>query len=283
MASLERKNLGTPDEREVYERGYSNEVHLGETVVSHEFYEPGWRWSEHVKPIVGTPSCRFHHTGVVLRGRMHVRLDDGTEAEYGPLDVMDVPPGHDGWIVGDEPTEVISWVGAHRWASSAVGERILSTILFTDIVDSTAHASRLGDRDWGLLLEEHNVIARRVLDRFRGREVATTGDGVLALFDGAERAVHAAVALTPALASIDVEVRAGLHTGEIEVVPGSLRGKAVHIAARVMALAGPGEVLVSGTTRSLIEAADVAFVDRGVQALKGIDVPVQIYAVGTSS
>ena len=211
---------------------------------------------------------------------MHVRLDDGTEAEYGPLDVMDVPPGHDAWVVGDEPTEVVTWVGAHRWASPAVGERILATMLFTDIVESTARASRLGDRDWGLLLEEHNVIARRVLDRFRGREVATTGDGVFALFDGAERAVHAAVALTRALASIDLQVRAGIHTGEIEVVPGNVRGKAVHIAARVMALAGAGEVLVSGTTRSLIEAADVAFIDRGVQELKGIVTPVPIYAVG---
>jgi class 3 adenylate cyclase len=113
--------------------------------------------------------------------------------------------------------------------------------------------------------------------------VATTGDGVLALLDGAERAVHAALALTPALARVDVKVRAGIHTGEIEVVPGSLRGKAVHIAARVMALAGGGEVLVSGTTRSLIEGADIPFVERGEHALKGVEVPVPIYAVEVRS
>lgn len=279
MSALIRKSLRRPDEREVFERGYSNEVYVGEAVVSHDHYEPGWRWSEHVKPIVGTPSCRFHHTGVVLAGQFRVRLDDGTEAEFGPFDVVDVPPGHDAWVVGDEPVEGVFWAGAYRWASPPTGQRVLATMLFTDIVGSTAIAERLGDRAWGGLLQEHHLVAGGVVDRFRGRKAVTTGDGMLALFDGAERAVLAGLALGPALGSIGLEIRAGIHTGEVEVVPENVQGVAVHVAARVLELANPGEVLVSGTTRSLIDSTDLTFTDRGPHALKGVSTPVPIHAV----
>ncbi len=269
----------SPDEREVYPFGRSNEVHLGELVVSRERAEAGWRWSEHVRPIVGGSSCRFHHTGVLLSGRMHILLDDGTEMEIEANDAVDIPPGHDAWVVGDQPVEAIYWVGAHRWASAPSGQRILATVLFTDIVDSTALAGRLGDAEWTRLLDEHHVIARAILDRYGGREIATTGDGMLAMFDGAERTVQAAAALVPALERLEIQIRAGIHTGEIEVVPGDIRGVAVHVAARIMALAAPGEVLLSATTRDLIANDEMRFTDRGTRELKGISGPRQILAL----
>jgi class 3 adenylate cyclase len=278
MARIQRKSLRNPDETVVFPHGYSSEVHLGELVVARTHQEPGWRWSKDVKPIVGTASCRFHHTGVVLSGRVRWRSDDGTEMEFGPDDVFDVPPGHDAWVVGDEPFETIDWVGAHRWASTPTGERILATILFTDIVDSTARVERLGDEVWGRLLEDHNTVMRRILDRFRGREVVTTGDGLLAIFDGAERAVRAGTAMAQAFNERDLPIRVGVHTGEVEIVPGNVRGGAVHVAARIMALAGAGEVLVSGTTRDLVDGRELDFEDRGVHELKGVTGRRSVYA-----
>lgn len=279
MTGIVRKSLLDPDEREVFPLGWSNEVHVGELVVSHERAEPGWRWSEHVRPIVATPSCRFHHTGVVLKGRMRVRLDDGSEADFGPFDLVDIPPGHDAWVVGDEAIEAIYWVGAHRWASASSGQRILATLLLTDIVDSTAMAQRVGDAEWTSILEEHLTIARRILDRYGGREIVTTGDGLLAMFDGAERTILAAASLGPALARLGIRVRAGIHTGEIQVVPGNVRGAAVHVTARIGALAQADEVLVSSTTRDLVERRDIRFVDRGTHELKGISGPRHLFAV----
>lgn len=280
MASIEHKNLLQPDEREEFPLGSSNEVHIGEMVVSYERAEPGWRWSDHVKPIVGTSSCRFHHTGVLLAGRLHARLDDGTEAEFEPYDVVDIPPGHDAWVVGNEAAVSIYWVGAHRWASAREGQRVLATILLTDIVGSTATAERLGDAAWTGMLEEHNTLVRRLLDRYGGREVATTGDGMLSIFDGAERAVRAGLAVARASEQSSLSIRAGVHTGEIELVPGNVRGVAVHVAARVMALAAPGEVLVSGTTRDLIDSRELSFDDRGMHELKGLTGRRPVYAAG---
>lgn len=111
MSSIERKNLGSPDETEHFPGGVSHEVHLGELTVARNIHQPGWHWAEHVRPIVGGSSCRIHHTGYVVRGRSHVRHDDGTEMDFGPDDVIDVAPGHDAWVVGDEPFETIDWVG----------------------------------------------------------------------------------------------------------------------------------------------------------------------------
>ena len=281
MAEIRRKSLDSPDDHVRYPKGYTDEVHLGELVVGRSVHEPGWRWSTHVKPIVGTPTCQVHHVGVMMAGSFAVRADDGTEATFSPGDVYDIPPGHDGWVVGDEPAEIIEWVGVHRWALPAADERVLATILITDIVDSTALAARRGDRDWTALLEEHTARLRQVLDRFRGREIATTGDGILAIFDGAERAIRAAGAMGPALRGLDVRIRAGIHTGEIELVPGNVRGVAVHLAARLLALAAPDEVLVSGMTRELVESPDLAFADRGRHELKGISGLRQVFALRT--
>jgi class 3 adenylate cyclase len=270
MAGIQRKSLRSPDEVITFPLGTTDEVHLGELVVGRSRHEPGWRWSTHVKPIVGTQTCQFHHVGLLESGTLQVRLHDGTEMTLEADDVMDVPPGHDAWVVGDEPVVTLEWVGAHRWASAPTDERVLATILLTDIVDSTALAQRLGDGPWTMLMEDHNGRVRQVLDRFRGREVRTTGDGVLAIFDGAERAVRAAAAIGSALHDLDLTIRAGVHTGEIEIVPGNVSGVAIHIAARLLALAQPGEVLVSGTTRDLIESRELTFTDRGRHELKGV-------------
>jgi class 3 adenylate cyclase len=156
--------------------------------------------------------------------------------------------------------------------------RVLATVLFTDIVGATDHARELGDRRWTELLERHHAAVRRELDRFRGREVDTAGDGFLATFDGPARAVRCAVAAREAVRGLGLELRAGLHTGECELLGGKVAGIAVHTGARVAALAAPGEVLVSTTVRDLVSGSGIVFEDRGEHALKGVG-ERRIYAV----
>jgi class 3 adenylate cyclase len=155
---------------------------------------------------------------------------------------------------------------------------VLATVLFTDIVASTEKASELGDLAWRRVLERHHDTVRRVLDRFRGVEVGTAGDGFLATFDGPGRAVRAAVATREAVKALGLEIRAGVHTGEVEVVGGSVAGIAVHTGARVAALAGPGEVLVSSTVKDLVAGSGIRFADRGVRILKGVPGEWRLYA-----
>lgn len=278
VTGIERKSLRDPDEIDPFPRGISHEVHLGELTVARISHEPGWHWAEHVRPVVGGSSCRVHHTGVVLRGRSHVRHDDGTEIILEPDDVFDIAPGHDARVVGDEPFETIDWVGAHRWASPT-GNRILATLVLTDVVDSTALAERVGDTAWGRMFEEHLTTLRRALDRFGGREMATTGDGLLAIFDGAERAVRGASVMARLTDETELRIRAGVHTGEVEIVPGNVRGVAVHVTARIAALAAPGEVLVSDTTRGLVDSPELTFGERGRHELKGVSGPRTLFAV----
>jgi class 3 adenylate cyclase len=149
-------------------------------------------------------------------------------------------------------------------------DRVLATVLFTDIVGSTKRAAQMGDALWRALLDEHDVLARQEIERFRGRAVKSTGDGVLATFDGPARAIRCALAIREALASIGIEVRTGLHTGEIELRNEDVGGIAVHIAARVMAHAGAGEILVSGSVPPLVAGSGIEFDDRGTHELKGI-------------
>ena len=158
-------------------------------------------------------------------------------------------------------------------------ERILTTLVFTDIVGSTARLEAVGDAAWQGLVLEHNERVRAALDGFRGRELNTTGDGFLAMFDGAARAVRCAASIDPALADLGLRVRAGVHTGEIELVGGQARGVTVHAAARVAALAGAGEVLVSGTTRDLLAGSGLDFEDRGSVELKGLTGQRPIFAL----
>ena len=149
-------------------------------------------------------------------------------------------------------------------------DRVLATVLFTDIVDSTRRAAEIGDRDWHALLDAHDAVVRSQLARFRGREVNTSGDGFLAMFDGPQRAIRCAMAIRDAVRSLGIEVRAGLHTGECEVRGDDISGIAVHIGARVSALAGPNEVLVSSTLRDLVIGSGLEFEERGTHQLKGV-------------
>jgi class 3 adenylate cyclase len=158
-------------------------------------------------------------------------------------------------------------------------DRVLATVMFTDIVSSTERAAQLGDSHWRDLLESHEAIVRRELERHRGREVKTTGDGFLATFDGPARGIRCASAIAEAVRSLGIEIRAGLHTGECEVMNGDVGGIAVHTGARVSAQAGPGEVLVSSTVRDLVAGSGIEFEDRGSHDLKGVPGEWRLYAV----
>jgi class 3 adenylate cyclase len=160
-------------------------------------------------------------------------------------------------------------------------DRVLATVLFTDIVDSTRRASEMGDRDWRALLDAHDAVVRAQLARFRGREVSTSGDSFLAMFDGPQRAIRCAMAIRDAVQSLGIQLRAGLHTGECEVRGGDIGGIAVHIGARVSALAGPNEVLVSSTLRDLVIGSGLEFEDRGDHTLKGVPGEWRLSAVAS--
>jgi pimeloyl-ACP methyl ester carboxylesterase/class 3 adenylate cyclase len=162
------------------------------------------------------------------------------------------------------------------------GDRVLATVLFTDIVGSTQHVAELGDRRWAELLGNHHALVRRELERFRGEEVDTAGDGFFATFDGPARAVRCAVSVRDAVRSLGLEVRAGLHTGELELADHSVRGLAVHIGQRVLAEARPGEVLVSSTVKDLVAGSGLTFSDRGVRALKGVPEQWRLFEVVAS-
>ena len=200
-----------------------------------------------------------------------MQFDDGRLLEVRPDDVFDIPPGHDAWVLGDDPFESVEIAGIYGFGRPASsGESYVATILLTDLVDSTRILERIGAEAYRRLIDEHFGQARRELDRYRGVEVATTGDGLLATFDSAARAVRCAAAIHDASRRQGIRVRAGIHTGEVESIPGNIRGLAVHIAARVAAMAEPGETLVSATTREVVAGRDIAFAERGEHELKGV-------------
>jgi class 3 adenylate cyclase len=169
------------------------------------------------------------------------------------------------------------------WDKDGWGEfepdRVLATILFTDIVGSTARLAELGDTGWQRLLDQHHALVRRQLSRFRGRELNTMGDGFFASFDGPARGIRCAGAISQAMVELGLEVRAGLHTGECQLVDGAIGGLAVHIGARVAAAAKAGEVLVSGTVKDLVAGSGIQFDDRGVHELKGVPGEWHLYGV----
>jgi class 3 adenylate cyclase len=175
--------------------------------------------------------------------------------------------------------EIAEFLTGHQ--ADVADDRVLATVLFTDIVDSTRRASEMGDRDWHALLDAHDAVVRAQLSRFRGREVNRTGDGFLAMFDGPQRAIRCAMAIREALRSLGIDVRAGLHTGECEVRGDDIGGIAVHIGARVSALAGANEVLVSSTLRDLVIGSGLEFEDRGAHQLKGVPGEWHLFVVAS--
>jgi len=220
-----------------------------------------------VLPMIGVPTLVLHRT------------DDLGPIEYGRYLVEHVPGArfvelagndHMPWLgnsyaVLDEVEQFLT--GARH---AAEPDRVLATVLFTDITSSTERTAQLGDDRWRVLLESHNERVRRQLAAFSGREVKSLGDGFLATFDGPARAIRCACAIREDLGSPGVDVRAGVHTGECEVIGPDIGGMAVHIAARVVARAAPGEVLVSGAVRDLVVGSGIEFVDRGTHELKGV-------------
>ncbi len=179
----------------------------------------------------------------------------------------------------DSFDEVAEFLIGHR--AEVADDRVLATVLFTDIVDSTRRAAEMGDRDWRALLDAHDAVVRSQLARFRGREVNTSGDGFLAMFDGPQRAIRCAMAIRDAVQSLGIQVRAGLHTGECEVRGDDIGGIAVHIGARVSALAGANDVLVSSTLRDLVIGSGLEFEDRGAHQLKGVPGEWHLFAVAS--
>ncbi len=231
----------------------------------------------HILPTIRVPTLVIHRTGDRLTRVEQARYmaERIPGAKYVELPGIDHTP----WVgdadaILDEVEEFLTGV-----RHGAEPDRVLATVLFTDIVGSTEQAARLGDRRWRELLESHHALVRKELARFRGREIDTAGDGFLATFDGPARAIRCACAISDAVKPLGIEIRAGLHTGECEVMREKLGGIAVHIGARVAALATPGEVLVSSTVKDLVAGSGLEFEDRGTHTLKGIPGEWRLFAV----
>jgi class 3 adenylate cyclase len=269
---LQSKTFDVPDEVRSVPKATLQVVYLGETAVGFAAWEPGWRWSTDLGPIVGTEWCENHHLGYSLSGTLEVVTEAGDHLEIKPRSAYEIPPRHDAWVVGDEPWVTVEWTSSRvvGLVPEGPGERVLATVLFTDIVDSTATLQHIGDTAWRELLLAHNARIREVLNVYRGREITTTGDGFLAVFDGATRAVRCGVAMVRAANLDGLRIRVGIHTGEVEFIADNVRGVAVHAASRVMSLAGEGQVLVSDTTRDLLEGSGLALEDAGQHELKGL-------------
>ena len=190
-----------------------------------------------------------------------------------------------GFLFADDPellaSEIQEFVTGTRPALG--GNRALATVLFTDIVDSTKRSAELGDHDWGAVRHRHDEIVRAELGRYRGREIKTMGDGFLATFEGPARGVHCARSIAADVRGLGIEIRAGLHTGEVELDGDDIAGIAVAIGARVGALAGPSEVLVSSTVKDLVAGSGLVFVDAGEHDLKGVPGRWHLYRSGGSS
>ena len=278
MGAIRRKSLNDPDAVHELPLAVIRIARIGSHTIGYGVEQPGWRWTTHMGPAAGTASCQVHHVQVFLSGRFAVRMEDGEEVEFGPLDVGDIPPGHDAWVVGDEPVHILDFAGS----SDAIGmprehERIVTTLLMTDIVDSTGTATRLGDAAWKQLLSDHNRLVRTQLVRFGGSEVNTTGDGFLATFRSAVAGLRCAAAILEALRETGIEVRIGVHTGEVEMMGNDVGGVAVHAATRIMGLAGPSEVFASAVTVGLADGSGLTFEGLGAQAVKGLDRPIEVY------
>jgi pimeloyl-ACP methyl ester carboxylesterase/class 3 adenylate cyclase len=230
-----------------------------------------------VLPTIRVPTRVIHRTDDAV-----VPVEAGRYlAEHIPTATLVELPGSDHYPFSGSTHEFIDEVeefvtGSRR---SREPDRVLATVLFTDIVGSTERAAELGDARWKELLADHHRVVRAELDRSRGKEVRLTGDGIFATFDGPARAVHCACGIRDAVRGLGIEVRAGLHTGEIELADSGVEGIAVHIGARIAALAGPSEILTSSTVRDLVVGSGIEFAERGTHVLKGVPGEWQVQAV----
>ena len=278
MGRIEHKSVTEPDEVRELPAITLNLLRVGSLDLGYATVQPGFRWSTHLRKETDEPLCQIHHLQLLLSGRFAVEMDDGEYVEIEPNEIFDVPPGHDAWVVGDEPAVLLDFLGnIERLGRPASKDRIVTTLLMTDIVDSTAIASRIGDAAWKQKLGEHNRLVRARLERYLGKEVNTTGDGFLAMFASAVGAIRCAASIRDATAGIGLPVRSGVHTGEVELLPGDIGGLAVHAAARVMALGEASDVMVSSTTRGLVEDGGLRFESRGVQRLKGLPTQLEVF------
>jgi class 3 adenylate cyclase len=281
MSRLQRRRFSEPDEVRRVPNGTVEVVSLDDRIVGRMTYQPGWRWSVDVKPVAATASCQFHHVGVTTSGRLRVQMIDGVELELAPGDVFEIPPGHDAWVIGDEPWVSVDFEAMRSYArpSSESGKRRLASILFTDIVDSTAHAVALGPAAWRDLVGRHNELAERLIDQRDGQLIKTTGDGVIALFDSAEAALQAGLDVIEGMRLLDIQLRAGVHTGEVEIAAQDVRGLAVHAAARIVAVAPPGALVASAAVREILDGSSLEFEDLGQHELKGLPGKRSIFRV----
>ena len=236
-----------------------------------------------VLPLIRVPTLVLQRTEIP---RMDVRRGRYLADHISSARLVELPGHNFEPLVGDQErlfSELETFLANVRDRRELVAEpdRVLATVLFTDIVDATAHAADLGDRAWRKLLEEHHNIVRGQLSRFRGREMDTAGDGFFATFDGPARGIHCACAIRESVRELGLAIRAGLHTGECELVDGKTGGIAVHIGARVASRAAPNDVLVSSTVKDLVAGSGIGFEDRGPHELKGIPGEWRLYAVAT--
>jgi class 3 adenylate cyclase len=282
IGGVEVRDLRRPEAVVSYPLGETHQVRLAGTVISRIVLQPGWTWLEHAQATAGTKSCELYHRGVVVAGRFGVRTDAGEEHVIGPDHVFDIAPGHITWVDGDDELVMLDWAGGAGFGvEPGHGDlRVMKTMLFTDIVDSTGQAQRRGDVAWRRTLNMHDDVVRSVLISFGGQEMGTAGDSFLVLFDSAEWAIRCALALIDALGAIGISIRAGIHSGEVILADEQVRGVAVHVAARIVAAAAPGEVLVSAVTRELAEGGQgLAFGARGRHQLKGVEREHELFAV----
>jgi class 3 adenylate cyclase len=232
-------------------------------------------------PAIRVPTLVVQHTDdplIVPASGKYVVADHISGAKYVELPGRNVHHFVEPWRSSFQ--EIAEFLTGHQ--AEVADDRVLATVLFTDIVDSTRRAAEIGDRDWHALLDAHDAVVRAQLARFRGREVSTSGDSFLAMFDGPQRAIRCAMAIRDAVRLLGIEVRAGLHTGECEIRGDDIGGIAVHIGARVSALAGPNDVIVSSTLKDLVIGSGLEFDDRGAHELKGVPGEWRLFAVASA-
>jgi class 3 adenylate cyclase len=245
--------------------------------VGHFFRQSMMSEIREVLPVIRAPSFLIHRVDDRV---VPIELAREAASLIPDARLVEVPGEDHLFFVGDTDVlveEIEEFLTGAR--GGADPDRVLATLMFTDIVDSTGLAATHGDRRWRDLLDQHHALVRRELDRFRGREVVTTGDGFLATFDGPGRALRCDLSITDAMAPLGLQIRAGVHTGEVELRGLDVGGLAVHIAARVAGMAGPGEVFASSTVKDLLAGSGIVFESRGEHDLKGVPDTWRLFSV----